>query len=144
MKSETIDKIATIANQRWMLIRNIIIYLETKFRPNRRILYLLSYLTSRHITTEPKVIAFESCLKSLFGRVVCTECGEPVSVDESTIAYNDTAMKVKFLCMKGQRTSWESQPLVNSKPAGNLMVVTAIILSGETFTRVSHFTDIFR
>ena len=28
---------ATIANQRWISIRNIIIYLETKFRPNRRI-----------------------------------------------------------------------------------------------------------
>jgi hypothetical protein len=30
---------ATIVNQRWILIRNIIIYLETKFRPNRTILY---------------------------------------------------------------------------------------------------------
>ena len=30
-------KMATIANQRWISIRNIIIYLETKFCPNRRI-----------------------------------------------------------------------------------------------------------
>ena len=30
-------KMATIANQRWISIRNIIIYLETKFLPNRRI-----------------------------------------------------------------------------------------------------------
>jgi hypothetical protein len=30
-------KMTTIANQRWISIRNIIIYLETKFRPNRRI-----------------------------------------------------------------------------------------------------------
>jgi len=30
-------KMPTIANQRWISIRNIIIYLETKFRPNRRI-----------------------------------------------------------------------------------------------------------
>jgi hypothetical protein len=30
-------KMATIANQRWISIRNIKIYLETKFRPNRRI-----------------------------------------------------------------------------------------------------------
>ena len=30
-------KMATIANQRWISIRNILIYLETKFRPNRRI-----------------------------------------------------------------------------------------------------------
>jgi hypothetical protein len=28
---------ATIANQQWISIRNIIIYLETKFRPNWRI-----------------------------------------------------------------------------------------------------------
>ena len=30
-------KMAAIANRRWISIRNIIIYLETKFRPNRRI-----------------------------------------------------------------------------------------------------------
>jgi hypothetical protein len=30
-------KMATISNQRWILIRNMIIYLETKFRSNRRI-----------------------------------------------------------------------------------------------------------
>jgi hypothetical protein len=30
-------KMAAIANQWWISIRNIIIYLETKFRPNRRI-----------------------------------------------------------------------------------------------------------
>jgi hypothetical protein len=30
-------KMAAIANQRWISIRNIIIYLETKFRPNRKI-----------------------------------------------------------------------------------------------------------
>jgi hypothetical protein len=29
-------KMAAIANQRWVSICNIIIYLETKFRPNRR------------------------------------------------------------------------------------------------------------
>jgi hypothetical protein len=29
---------APIANQQWISIRNIIIYLETKFRPNRRII----------------------------------------------------------------------------------------------------------
>jgi hypothetical protein len=30
-------KMAATANQRWITIRNIIIYLETKFHPNRRI-----------------------------------------------------------------------------------------------------------
>ena len=30
-------KMAAIANQRWISIRNIIIYMEAKFRPNRRI-----------------------------------------------------------------------------------------------------------
>jgi hypothetical protein len=37
LKSESIDKMTAIANQRWISIRNIIIYLETKFRPNERI-----------------------------------------------------------------------------------------------------------
>ena len=32
-------KMAAIANQRWISIRNIIIYLETKCCPNRKILY---------------------------------------------------------------------------------------------------------
>ena len=30
-------KMATIANQQWISIRNIIIYLETRYRPNRRL-----------------------------------------------------------------------------------------------------------
>jgi hypothetical protein len=37
LKSETIDKMVTIANQWLISICNIIIYLEIKFRPNRRI-----------------------------------------------------------------------------------------------------------
>ena len=37
LKSETIDKMATIANQRLISIQNIKIYLEIKFVPNRRI-----------------------------------------------------------------------------------------------------------
>jgi hypothetical protein len=37
---------AAIANQRWISIRNIIIYLETKFRPNRRILYFGGHFES--------------------------------------------------------------------------------------------------
>ena len=39
-------KMAAIANQRWISIRNIIIYLETKFRPNRRILYFGGHFES--------------------------------------------------------------------------------------------------
>ena len=35
---------STIANQRWISIRNIIIYLETKFRPNRRSFVFGSHL----------------------------------------------------------------------------------------------------
>lgn len=95
-----------------------------------------------HLTTEPKMIAFESSMKSLFARTICTECGDPISADETIISYNGTAMKAKFTCMKGHHTSWESQPVVNNKPAGNIMVATSIILSGETYTRIAHFADI--
>ena len=35
-------KMAIIENQRWISIRNIIVYLETKFRPNRRIFFYLA------------------------------------------------------------------------------------------------------
>jgi hypothetical protein len=35
-KSEDFFILAAIANQRWISIRNIIIYLETKFRPNQK------------------------------------------------------------------------------------------------------------
>jgi hypothetical protein len=34
-------KMAAIANQQWISIRNIIIYLETKFHPNRRIFVVM-------------------------------------------------------------------------------------------------------
>jgi hypothetical protein len=39
-------KMAAIANQRWISIHNIIIYLETKFCPNRRIFVFGGYFVS--------------------------------------------------------------------------------------------------
>ena len=44
--------------------------------------------------------------------------------------------------MKGHLATWDSQPLINSKPVGNLMVATAVILAGETFTHVSNVAEI--
>ncbi|XP_063414396.1 uncharacterized protein LOC134696495 [Mytilus trossulus] len=57
--------------------------------------------SSQQISTEPKCLAFESSIRSLFTRVVCSECGVAVSADESMITYNGTSLKVKFLCMEG-------------------------------------------
>ena len=51
LKSETIDigfKMAAIADQQRISIRNIIIYLEAKFRPNRRIFVFWRPLNGHH------------------------------------------------------------------------------------------------
>jgi hypothetical protein len=42
-------KMAAIANQRWISIRNIIIYLEFKFLPNRRIFVFWQPLRSKEL-----------------------------------------------------------------------------------------------
>ena len=51
---------STIPNQRWISIHNIIIYLETKFRPNRRIFLFGGHFMPRLPWQQPPFYIFST------------------------------------------------------------------------------------
>ena len=50
-------------------------------------------------------------------------------------------ISVKLICVNGHATIWNSQPLINKMPAGNLLTSAAILFSGNTFSRVSQLAS---
>ena len=87
---------------------------------------------------EPKYLVFKSCLHSLL--TYCPSCGSTVtSLRESTCG---SMLSVKLFSLSGHETLWNSQPLFNRMPAGNLLTSAAILLSGNTYSRVSPFLNL--
>ena len=52
-------------------------------------------------------------------------------------------ISVKLICVNGHATIWNSQPLINKMPAGNLLTSAAILFSGNTFSSVSQVASFF-
>ncbi|XP_071505513.1 uncharacterized protein [Diadema antillarum] len=81
---------------------------------------------------EPKYIVFESKLFELLKS--CPSCGSKnVSVQKSV---KGTFLKVRlecWSCNKMMRT-WESQPFIQSRPAGNVLLSAAILFAGGSST----------
>ena len=89
---------------------------------------------------DQKFIVFRNSLSELFR--FCPTCGSSVvSQSEST---SGTILVVKMECSKGHNVNWQSQPLVAGLPAGNLITAAGILLSGETFSKFSHFAQIIK
>ena len=88
---------------------------------------------------ETKFIVFESCLAELLKHCPC--CGAVVT--ESSSSTSGSLLKVKLSCHNGHVTQWNSQPLVNKTPAGNLLLASAILFKGNTFTPVNNFAKCF-
>ncbi|CAN7942863.1 unnamed protein product, partial [Ixodes hexagonus] len=72
-------------------------------------------------------IVFETCLKELFR--VCRKCHAPC---ESVSKVSGTLLKVQTLCVNGHCLLWRSQPILHGKPAGSVLMSTAML-----FTRTS-------
>ena len=88
---------------------------------------------------ETKFIVFESCLAELLKHCPC--CGAVVT--ESSSSTSGSLLKVKLSCHNEHVTQWNSQPLVNKTPAGNLLLASAILFTGNTFTPVNNFAECF-
>ena len=46
---------------------------------------------------------------------------------------------VKISCMSGHTVTWESQPRVKGTAAGNLLIIAAIVFSGNTYKHTADF-----
>ena len=88
---------------------------------------------------ETEFIVFESCLAELLKHCPCSSA----VVTESSSSTSGSLLKVKLSCHNGHVTQWNSQPLVNKTPAGNLLLASAIVFTGNTFTPVKNFAEYF-
>lgn len=80
---------------------------------------------------EKKYIVFESCLMALFEN--CKVCLEPCSLKTST---QGTCVTVTATCPKCHVFKWSSQPFLQRKPLGNLLICSGILFSGSCPTKV--------
>ena len=86
-----------------------------------------------------KYIVFESELDKLFKQ--CPQCSCPTS--EVSKRTTGSMVTVNYSCINGHESIWNSQPLVNQSPTGNLLGSAAILFSGNTYKRISDFDFLF-
>ena len=82
-------------------------------------------------TEERKYIVFESMLIKLFR--CCSVCGSPTQLSLST---KGIFLKITRKCdLCDTQSIWESQPTIKNIPAGNLLLLAAILYSGASPTK---------
>ena len=107
----------------------------------------MSLILSSTLSTErtnssdvSKFIVLNDCLQELFQ--FSPVCGSPVVSHTQFCA--GTLLTVNIICSKEHERQWRSQPSIAGMPAGNLMVSAAILFSGETYSKISHFAEILK
>lgn len=79
-----------------------------------------------------KYIVFENNLLSLFTK--CRACGGATSATKHTVG---TFLRVTQVCMQCESTfEWDSQPFIQSIPAGNILLSSSILFCGALPSKV--------
>lgn len=81
---------------------------------------------------EKKFLVFHSSLMKLLQR--CQLCGAPDC--EVSLSFVGSMVKASITCTTGHSTTWCSQPTLNRKPLGNILLCSAILLTGSSPTKV--------
>ncbi|CAN7945635.1 unnamed protein product, partial [Ixodes hexagonus] len=79
---------------------------------------------------ERKFLVFESCLQELLA--VCRTCYSPCDVSMKGVG---TLLVVRTSCPAGHMNRWESQPYINGRGAGNLLLSSLVLFTGASPTR---------
>ncbi|XP_064461908.1 uncharacterized protein LOC135372144 [Ornithodoros turicata] len=80
---------------------------------------------------EKKYVVFESCLLQLLQE--CKTCHTPA---KTTLSSEGTFLTASSVCSNGHQHTWTSQPMINGKAAGNLLLSAAILFSGSSPAKV--------
>ena len=89
------------------------------------------------LVKEKKYLVFESELFKLFTN--CPKCSSPIiNMEKHKLG---SMLSVKYSCLNGHILKWNSQPLINAMPGGNLLLSAAILFSGNTYTKISSFSS---
>ena len=77
---------------------------------------------------ERKFIVFESMLDQLF--ISCKECGSLCEIQKT---HTGSMVTIKTVCCNNHSFKWKSQPELHKKPAGNILIPSAIVFTGGTY-----------
>ena len=85
-----------------------------------------------------KYLVFKEQLDKLLKR--CPECG--AAVRKKHTSTQGTMLLATLKCINGHAHTWNSQPVIKGMAAGNLLMSSAILLSGATFTKIATLAEI--
>ena len=88
---------------------------------------------------DSKFLVFMEQLDELLHR--CPTCGAVVSKRETSTRGSQLCVTLK--CKNGHIKFWKSQPMLKGMAAGNLLLASAILLSGATYTKIASLSEIF-
>ncbi|XP_068112059.1 uncharacterized protein [Hyperolius riggenbachi] len=97
----------------------------------------------KNVVMERKFIVFESCLDELLRKRCCTVdcCFERLTKFDKRMV--GTLLKVFATCAGGHNfLLWQSQPRIQSVAVGNLLLASAIVCSGSSYTKVKEMFDL--
>ena len=85
-----------------------------------------------------KLIVFWSCLVTLFN--FCFQY--PRKGHFSKLRTQGSAVLVNITCENGHKNQWCSEPKLSKARAGNILLASAVLFSGNTFSRISEMMKI--
>ena len=88
-----------------------------------------------HENLENTYIVYESCLDELHR--FRSRCGSPVAERKSFT--RGSMLGCRVTCLSGCTYTWRSQSQKRNIPEGNLLISAAIVLTGNTYGRISEF-----
>ena len=85
-----------------------------------------------------KFICYAECLQELFR--FCPQCGSFIIAKTEYI--QGSMLTIKLDCHNSHSVKWNSQPTLGRMATGNLELSCAILFSGGTYARLSHFAKL--
>lgn len=103
-------------------------------------------LTPADLVKELKYIVFEHKLMELFATCpVCSHSPCEARVDDSVSQGHGTMVRIYQKCHScNYYRTWDSQPMINRLPVGNLLLSGAILSSGSQVSQVLRMLDIMK
>ena len=91
---------------------------------------------NEELENEKKYIVFKSMIDQLFQ--TCKTCGSHCEIDEVT---RGSMLIITATCLNNHIFSWRSQPELHGKPAGEILIPAATVITGGTYEPMKQFAD---